>query len=76
MITPYKPLPRLRRPQPDLPIGTTTNQPRLRRVPPQIQHAQPIRNLMPTQHLERHNERVLHQVAVHGPMEDLDGAVV
>jgi hypothetical protein len=66
----------LRRPQPDLAIRTTADQPRFRRVPPQIQHAQPIRNLMPTQHLERYDERVLHQVAVHGPVEDLDGAVV
>lgn len=45
-------------------------------MPPEIQHAQPILDLMASEDLERDDQRVLHQVGVDGSVEDLNGAVV
>src|SRR6266702_1208860 len=41
-----------------------------------LQHAQTITDIMPTQDLERHDERICKEVAVHTRMEDLDRAVI
>jgi hypothetical protein len=59
-----------------LSIGTRTDQPGFRRVPLDVQHAEPVLDVVPTQDFERDDQRVLHEVRVDGPVEDLDRAVV
>lgn len=63
-------------PHPDLPIRSRTDQPGFSRVPLHIQHAEAVLDVMPAQDLERDDQRVLHQVRIDGPVEDLDGTVV
>ena len=57
-------------------ICTSTHQPRLLGTPLYLQHTQTLLDLMSPQDLERHNERVRHQIVVHSCVENLDGAVV
>jgi hypothetical protein len=45
-------------------------------VPLDIQHTQTVLDVMPSQYLERYDQRVLHEVRVDGSVEDLNGAIV
>lgn len=45
-------------------------------MPPEIQHAQSILDLVAPENLEWNDKRVLHQVRVDGSVKDLDRAVI
>lgn len=45
-------------------------------MPPEVQHAQTVLDLVSPQNLERDNQRVLHQVGVDGSVENLDRTVI
>ena len=57
-------------------ICSCADQPWLLGNPSNLQHPQTITHIMPTQNLERHDERICEEVAKHTSMEDLDRAVV
>lgn len=57
-------------------ICSCADKPWLLRNPSNLQHAQPITYIMPTQDLERHDERIREEVAIHTGVEDLDRAVI
>ena len=58
-------------PQPTRPIRPCTHTPRLPRVPVHIHHPQSALDLVPLEHLERHNRGVFHEIAHHLAMEYL-----
>jgi hypothetical protein len=64
------------RPQPQRTISTSTNTPRLSRMPVQIQHTKLLHNLVTPKHLKRHNSGILHTIAHNLAMEDLHRAVI
>jgi hypothetical protein len=59
-----------------MPVRTRAYKPRMARDPAHLEHAEALTDLVPTQDLERHDERVCHEVVVHARMEDLNRAIV
>jgi len=57
-------------------ICPCANQPWLLWHPFDLQYAQPLAHLVPTQDLERYDERIREEVAVYTCVEDLDRAIV
>jgi len=57
-------------------ICSCADQPWLLGNPSNLQYAQTITHIMSTQDLERHDERICEEVAVHARMEDLNRAVI
>lgn len=57
-------------------ICPRADQPWLFGNPSNLQDAQTIMHIMPTQDLERHDERICEEVAIHTSVEDLDRAVI
>ena len=57
-------------------VRTGTHEPRLRRNPPDLQHAYVVPECVSTEDFERYNERVRKEVTVHTCMEYVHGTVV
>ena len=57
-------------------ICSCTDKPRLLGHPLDLEHTKPVAHLVSTQDLERHNERVRHEIVIHARMENLDRAIV
>ena len=70
------PLGTLGTPHPDRAICPAAHQPRQPIEPLHPEHAQPIRDRVPAQDLQRHDQRVRQQVVVYAAVEDLDRPVV
>lgn len=51
-------------------------EPRLRRVERDIEHACVVHDVVAAQHLDWHNERVAHEVGIHSPVEDVHRCVI
>mmetsp|Transcript_540 Transcript_540/g.1457 ORF Transcript_540/g.1457 Transcript_540/m.1457 type:complete len:209 (-) Transcript_540:233-859(-) len=60
----------------DGPIGARRKDPRLSGVERHVKYPGVVDNVMATQHLDRHDERVAHQVSVHGAVEHVHCGVV